>query len=460
MENKEQAIFTPSEIVLSRMYTGKYLSDNIGHEAINLFKADDGKHYIYLNDIGKFDKKHVNKDTGELLFDNIILTKPIGHNAVEVVGWASGLEMIYNPQKDEDNNKERQKDKAREIKYGGQTLEEIFRDSEQHDQDIVVTFSAKKVLMPEESICIVYAPKKSQENTFKFEAYYKRVVRLGFDGPKLGHDLKTYIIKPSENYEESDFKKIKDEIIDVKGLWIDKFKKVSTKEIEPPIFLEICRRNYEEIAYSNMIHHFLINYPELQEPFVEFLRKKNPSIPPTGSFEIYREYHPQSKKKTHDEFENESDKKKSSSPIDLLIKYGNYRIIIENKIKAEIGALKTDGDGNQLTRYVKELMEKEKINEKNIYCIILTPNYHKIDLEKLENEGNRLFLRKYKPITYKDLWDFFSIFKNKKVFSEITTYYDEFLSALKLHTGETDDFNSRTMMRRLGKRIKDIKEHK
>ena len=42
------------EIVLSRMFTGKYLNSNIGHEAINLFKADDGQ---YLDLMNKFSKK-------------------------------------------------------------------------------------------------------------------------------------------------------------------------------------------------------------------------------------------------------------------------------------------------------------------------------------------------------------------------------------------------------------------
>ena len=44
-------------IVLNRMYTGSYLSTNLGHEVINMFQADNGKHYLYLNDKGNFDKK-------------------------------------------------------------------------------------------------------------------------------------------------------------------------------------------------------------------------------------------------------------------------------------------------------------------------------------------------------------------------------------------------------------------
>ena len=48
------------EIVISRMYSGEYLDANLGHEVINLFKADDGKHYIYLNHDGRYSNKHVN----------------------------------------------------------------------------------------------------------------------------------------------------------------------------------------------------------------------------------------------------------------------------------------------------------------------------------------------------------------------------------------------------------------
>ena len=39
------------------MYSGNYLVEgsNIGHEIINLYKADDGKNYIYLNAQGSID---------------------------------------------------------------------------------------------------------------------------------------------------------------------------------------------------------------------------------------------------------------------------------------------------------------------------------------------------------------------------------------------------------------------
>ena len=39
---------TKSGIVLNRMYVGNYLNNNLGHEVINLFKADNGNYYINI----------------------------------------------------------------------------------------------------------------------------------------------------------------------------------------------------------------------------------------------------------------------------------------------------------------------------------------------------------------------------------------------------------------------------
>lgn len=51
---------TSREIIINKMYVGAYLSegDNIGHEIINLYKADDGKNYIYLNSQGTIELSH------------------------------------------------------------------------------------------------------------------------------------------------------------------------------------------------------------------------------------------------------------------------------------------------------------------------------------------------------------------------------------------------------------------
>ena len=72
-------------LVLNRMYTGSYLSTNLGHEVINMFQADNGKHYLYLNARGNFDKK-----AGEKISD-MLLVRYVGENRLEILAWASEL---------------------------------------------------------------------------------------------------------------------------------------------------------------------------------------------------------------------------------------------------------------------------------------------------------------------------------------------------------------------------------
>ena len=75
----------PKGIVLNRMYTGSYLSTNLGHEVINMFQADNGKHYLYLNAKGNFAVEH----KGQI--SEMLLVRYDGENKVEVLAWANGL---------------------------------------------------------------------------------------------------------------------------------------------------------------------------------------------------------------------------------------------------------------------------------------------------------------------------------------------------------------------------------
>ena len=73
-------------IVLNRMYVGDYLSTNIGHEVINMFKADNGEHYLYLNSRGNLTNEHKGK------IDFMLFVKYYTEGVVEVIGKAVGLE--------------------------------------------------------------------------------------------------------------------------------------------------------------------------------------------------------------------------------------------------------------------------------------------------------------------------------------------------------------------------------
>ena len=75
------------DIVLNRMYTGSYLSSNLGHEVINMFQADNGKHYLYLNSKGNFSNAGTSVGT-------MLLVRGIGDKRVEVVGLAKNLKPV------------------------------------------------------------------------------------------------------------------------------------------------------------------------------------------------------------------------------------------------------------------------------------------------------------------------------------------------------------------------------
>ena len=77
-----------NEIILNRMYVGEYLSKNIGHEIINLFKADNGNNYIYLNPYGSMSKEHNDK------IKAILLVRYGGKNTMEILAKATDLEQI------------------------------------------------------------------------------------------------------------------------------------------------------------------------------------------------------------------------------------------------------------------------------------------------------------------------------------------------------------------------------
>ena len=82
-------------IVLNRMYTGSYLSSNLGHEVINMFPDDDGNYYMYLNATGDFSAEHAGK-IGSMLLIKYTGQDKYGKPWVEVLGCATRLKDIYN----------------------------------------------------------------------------------------------------------------------------------------------------------------------------------------------------------------------------------------------------------------------------------------------------------------------------------------------------------------------------
>lgn len=376
------------EILLNRMYVGEWLIKNIGHEVINLFKADNDKNYIYVTKSGTLDKKHKEIET-------VLLVQGVSANTVEIIAKAEVVESIWN-MPDEERIK-----KQNEIKYGGVSLNEIL-------PDIKVTFEVKNVLYPEKKTYITidkkFKPANANEEIIELPNSQNAIKRLS------GQSLRLFFPEP-ENGDKSEAYKILDNLINDKDKWEteNRTQKISVQEYQEKSknlevndfnFLKLIKKENDELSYSNMFQYFLSKDKELFKKFMSEILK----VETQGDYSIDREV------------EN----------IDLLIKDENNIIVIENKIKSGINGIRHDIYSDKIQsqlaeyfKYAKSIAEKENLK---IKCFIFSPDYNQLDLKDYKDS------KEYKIINYSELFEFF--YKNKID----DKYYDDFLSALKIHT--------------------------
>ena len=183
-------------VVLNRMYTGSYLSSNLGHEVINMFQADNGKHYLYLNDKGNFHKKYTES------IDDMLLVRYVGENKVEILAWASELtaipetdmpysnfdptstirryqeKIIYDKKRKPDlkiskgSNWKYEADSETGITYGGANLIDIFGDADQ--QNIYITYRAGKFQTPSARLFLEFGHEEKFWESINFDDNSKR----------------------------------------------------------------------------------------------------------------------------------------------------------------------------------------------------------------------------------------------------------------------------------------------
>lgn len=232
-------------IVLNRMYTGSYLSSNLGHEVINMFQADNGKHYLYLNARGNFDKK-----TGEKISD-MLLVRYVGENRLEILAWASELTPApgadksykkFEPQseirksqgyiissKERDALKDFPEGKfeawmdecKNDISYGEANLIKIFEGSEQ--QNVYITYRAgifrtppkdKRLFLEFVNDTDFYDPEKGQTGQFEDASVFY------FSGYLLGKTTLHQFILDNDPYkiDNKAWESLRDVLKDIKSL--------------------------------------------------------------------------------------------------------------------------------------------------------------------------------------------------------------------------------------------------
>ncbi len=162
-------------ILINKMYTGSYLNgnkgNNIGHEIINFFKASDGNNYIYITPYGKFDLTYKNRIKYVLLTDATIGGK---YNIIAKVEVDNEGCLIYENYRNKESKqfenfilkdrfKDVHKEQAKDKKYGGKLLYDVYKNNIGNDEAIYATFKVKNVIMPTKTITVKINKQKGNE---------------------------------------------------------------------------------------------------------------------------------------------------------------------------------------------------------------------------------------------------------------------------------------------------------
>ena len=441
------------------MYVGDYLASNLGHEIINLYQADNGGNYIYLNSSGDFVKAHQNR-VGYMLF-----VKYYGIGEVEVIGMATGLNDVYCADqqftgKYKGVNKEifaKQQqfvNKEGGVSYGGVPIFDIFGEAGQ--QSVFITYKADKV----------YVPKKDKRLFIRFHVADAAkcpthddtdiVVQLtGYQQAKAS--LKQYIYpegtytgdlaKQSVEEKCEDYSRIFNTLVSDASLWQESNNRVDAEELDcvnerKVSLFDICCIQNDENKFSNALAYFMQQYPALWSGF--FARY---GVSLGEAFTVARE----ELSKIEDSKYNHM-KYPSGGRIDLMVRTANELVVVENKIKSDINSIDEDCEGKQLRRYYNYAVWLSKNKEcddykKTPHFFILTPKYNIPVIEDAEMK------ELYTIITYANVYDYltgkYNEFRNDGNF---VAFYE----AMYRHTHDNvNDYLYHEMQEKFFRRIKE-----
>ena len=359
------------DIVLNRMYTGSYLSSNLGHEVINMFQADNGKHYLYLNSKGNFSNAGASVGT-------MLLVRGIGDKRVEIVGLAKNLKPVESAQctlprdlgiVDTDVQKQ-QLEYMEQITYGGAAIKDIFGDEGQQSVFISYETDANNFYLPQRRIIINFKDKQDANNQEAKNSENIYLKELSFGSTSLHQ----YVSATSNQDDWFLLNEIcKDDRCKDPTWWRNDPIKVvvpNNLSIQQDSLFDICRIQDDENKFSNALSYFIEKYPKIWIKY--FKEKYNIELSKIDS--VTRE---------EDAKVDKSDwKEVTGGRIDLLIRSDNYYIILENKIDSNV--IKDEKTGiTQLERYynyVKYLQidESERLEKKK----------DKLKKKKTELEGD------------------------------------------------------------------------
>ncbi len=506
---KEKKSELDYKYAFNKVFTGSYLIYNLGNELINFIKTDKGnnefcnKRLVYLNPYGNRSDKAANETQYVL---HIMESTYDNKNYYELVAISkiSEKNIYYNRH---NIAIERANYRNKGLNFEDLFIGDIFNDSKAH----LCSFLAEELLGPKENTHILFkgnVDKKDIKNTI-IKNGTNNILIINIESNLSGSRNLCYSRKNDLN--------ILDELISKKYLE-SKDDTINLKKINDEQCLAvICDRTNLEDSMSNQIAYFLSRNEDILKTFIDLLNSKNKDIkikwPNKGNFKIIREHNKidillesdtdiiviENKIDSSIIVYNKNDKNKNKRPkyedhilykdennhlltnkerkkffessketFSQLSKY--YKYIMEDyEISNEYKDKTVKDIKNELSTFkpkstkkedlINELKEKtdfiEKHNIKQKHFFILKPEYNSINEDELKNYYNG---KKYKIITYTELYEALRNRKPYKQENESKFLYDQFIQSLEYVKSSQAEQMRKTAYIRLKQRINELKK--
>ena len=400
------------EILIAKVFCGGYLHDgeNIGHEVIDFFDTDDGERYLYIAPNGNVNS-HPNVEA-------VLLIRAHSNTLGEVVGLACNLEKCCCS---------RSGKQARPVTYDGVSVDKIFAKNvykgEEEEAFSNLSYRAGSFKIPKPNQPLFISMNRSENED---EWHYPIELNCG-DKTQWGHQ-RTYVSNSDHPEAYARLKKLMaDDDIWEEQIGTKTVKTMGSSKTEPS-FLEIIKKEDDELVFSNLLAYYLSRSPEGFKAF----SKEVLGIDDFGSQpSIIRE---------------------SKHHVDLWIENERHIVIIENKINSAINGIEAGCTKTQLSRY--RAAAKDECRGRAVECYLFAPKFNNVDKDKAKAE-------KFEFVDYSKLYTFFK--NNRGLFTDdsfngVDKYYDEFLIGLHRHTLAPAERNERTMIERFSYMIGKAKQ--
>lgn len=453
--------------------------DNLGHETINLFKADEG-FFLHLNANGTY-----SHSKGEAV--DVLNLSHVGKGLYQIISKAIDCKVVKGAEiTRKDSGEKRYNEQKEAIHYADIPVYKFFESNVtmqgKIEKDLFATFKCDRIVEPKKSIFIAFKESNLLEDTSPYIF-------------KLKETTKFSSACRISNFAECDLK-VLDEIIS-SDVWedkpvasfLEKYDELKEKSLDgEENYFSFLGVDKQELQYSNALIKILKFKPQFLSDFLKKLSNKDCE---NNDFDILRE------EKSIDLLFRDLDKENGKifiieNKIDASVTLSEYGMKLEEQVEKwirkidnikkdaplnkEQGKLKDDifklvgsskgKEASQLSKYyvvavywaLKAGWCENKIKE-DICCYFLCPEYHRFNYKTKNGrlDINLALSEQYQLTTYKDILNIFDNFSSNGLTDHQKFLLNDFISAISMLAKERDDSMELKMIRLFIERYEKIK---